>query len=158
MNLRAYKENFSTLCHKRLFQSVEYHDENLLEKTNLLTLRIRNRHFDALFLINVFSGAKCCPYVLETVDLPVPIENTRDFTMFGCSSRHCPSARCISAANAVCKSTGIFRNRGLNTSSTNLNRSIFLCTLFVLSSVILLLFYLYSCWPCNWPLAVEICM
>jgi hypothetical protein len=29
--------------------------------------------------------------------------------------------------------------------------------LFVLSCVILLLFCLYSCWPRNWPLAVEIC-
>jgi hypothetical protein len=45
---------------------VEYHYDNILEKLNMQTLHIRRRHFDALFLINVFSGTKCCPSVLET--------------------------------------------------------------------------------------------
>jgi hypothetical protein len=34
--------------------------------------------------------------------------NIRNFTTFSCSFSHCPSARCVSGANAVCKSTDIF--------------------------------------------------
>jgi hypothetical protein len=46
---------------------MKYHYDNLLERLNLLTLHNRRRQFDALFLINVFSGTKCCPSVLEIV-------------------------------------------------------------------------------------------
>jgi hypothetical protein len=42
-----------------------------LEKLNLQTLHIRRRHFDALFLINVFNGTKHCPSALETVGIRV---------------------------------------------------------------------------------------
>jgi hypothetical protein len=56
---------------------MEYYYNNLLERLNLLTLRKR-RQFDALFLINVFSGTKCCPCVLELVDLRVPTRNIRN--------------------------------------------------------------------------------
>jgi hypothetical protein len=98
---------------------VEYHYSNILEKFNLLTLRIRRHHFDALFLINIFSGAKCCPSDLETVGIRVPTRYIRNFTMFSFSSSHCPSARCVSAANAVCKATDIFRNSGLNIKKLN---------------------------------------
>jgi hypothetical protein len=51
-----------------------YHYNNLLERLNFLT------HFDPLFLINIFRGTKCCPYVLETVDLRVPSRNIRKLT------------------------------------------------------------------------------
>jgi hypothetical protein len=34
----------------------------------------------------------------------VPTQKMHNFTMFSCSSSHCPSARCVSVANAVCKS------------------------------------------------------
>jgi hypothetical protein len=39
------------------------------------TLHIRRRHYDALFLINVFSGTKHCPSVLETGGIRVPTRN-----------------------------------------------------------------------------------
>jgi hypothetical protein len=45
---------------------VEYHYDNILEKLNLQTLHISRRHFNALFLINAFSGTKHCPSVHET--------------------------------------------------------------------------------------------
>jgi hypothetical protein len=38
-------------------------------------------------------------------------EDMRNFSVFCCSSSHCPSALCVSAANAVCKRTYIFRNQ-----------------------------------------------
>jgi hypothetical protein len=79
---------------------MEYHCDKLLVKLNLLTLRIRRRHSDYLFLIDVFSGAKCCPSVLEIVIILVPTRNIRKFMTFIFSSSHCPSARCVSAANA----------------------------------------------------------
>jgi hypothetical protein len=61
---------------------MEYDRDNLLEQFNLLTVHIRRRHPDVLFLINVCSGAKCCPSVLEVVDISVSTRNIRNFTMF----------------------------------------------------------------------------
>jgi hypothetical protein len=61
INLSAYKENLQLLATIDFFemQNITY----LLEKLNLLILQIRCHHFDAWFIINVFSGAKCCPHV-----------------------------------------------------------------------------------------------
>jgi hypothetical protein len=92
---------------------------SLLQKLNLLTLHNRHRHFDALFLINVFNGAKCCPSVLETVEIRVPTRHIRNFTMFASPSSHCPSARRVYAANAVYKHKGILRNSCLSVNNLN---------------------------------------
>jgi hypothetical protein len=105
--LERIKRKFAALCHNRLFQDVEYHYGNLSERLNLLTLHKRRRHFYALFLIHVFSGTKYCPSVLETDGLRVRTPNICNFDMFTCSSSHCPSARCVSTANAVCTLTDI---------------------------------------------------
>jgi hypothetical protein len=107
--LERLQRKFAALCHKRFFQDMEYHYDIILEKLNLQTLHIRRRHIDALFLINAFCGTKNCPSVLETVGLRVPTRSIRNFTTFICTFSHCPSARCVSAANAVCKSIDIFR-------------------------------------------------
>jgi hypothetical protein len=58
---------------------VEYHYDKLLERLNLPTLHNRRRHFDALFLINVFNGTKYCPSALETDGIHVPTRNIRNF-------------------------------------------------------------------------------
>jgi hypothetical protein len=44
------------------------------------------------------------------VSLCVPASNLRDFSLFGVcpSNKHCPSARCASAATAVGKDLDIF--------------------------------------------------
>jgi hypothetical protein len=47
--LERIQIKFSALCHSIIFQDVEYNYDNLLEKLNLLTLRIRHRHSYALF-------------------------------------------------------------------------------------------------------------
>jgi hypothetical protein len=60
------------------------------------------RQSDALFLINVYGGPKCCPSVLETICTHISVQKIHDFFMFICCSSHCPSARCASAADAVC--------------------------------------------------------
>jgi hypothetical protein len=76
--LECIQRKFAALCHNRfLFPDVEYHYGNILEKLNLQTLHIRRRHFDALFLINVFSGTKHCPPTLEIVGIRVPTRNMR---------------------------------------------------------------------------------
>jgi hypothetical protein len=77
----------------------------------------KRRHFEALFVINVFIGTKCCPSVLETVDIRDPTRNIRNFSMFSCSFSHCPSSRRVSAANAVCICTDIFSNACLKVKS-----------------------------------------
>jgi hypothetical protein len=102
--LERIQRQFAALCHNRLSQDVKYHYGNLSERLNLLTLHKRRRHFDALFLINVFSGTKCCPSLLETDGLRIPTRNICNFDMFTCSSSHCPST-----VNAVCTLTDIFR-------------------------------------------------
>jgi hypothetical protein len=101
INLSAYKENL------QLFATIDFFKtwNTIMDKLNLQTLHIRRRHLDALFSVNVFCGTKYCPSVLETVGVRVPTRNMRNFTTFPCSFSHCPSARCVSAANAVCKST-----------------------------------------------------
>jgi hypothetical protein len=81
-SLERIQRKFAALCHNRFFQDVEYHYSNLLEKLNLLTLFTRHRHSDALFLINVFSGAKYCTSVLAAAGIPVPTRNIRNFTVF----------------------------------------------------------------------------
>jgi hypothetical protein len=118
-NLKTYKENLQPFATLDFFQDVEYHYDNILEKLNLQTLHIRRRHFDALFLINAFSGTKYCSSVLETVGIRVPTRSIRNFTAFSCSFSHCPSAKCVSAHNAVCKSIDIFSNYCLNVKSLN---------------------------------------
>jgi hypothetical protein len=61
------QRNFAAFRHSRFSQDMKYHYDNLLERLNLLTLHNRRRQFDALFLINVFNGTKCCPSVFEIV-------------------------------------------------------------------------------------------
>jgi hypothetical protein len=50
-----------------------------LEKLNFQTLHTRHRHSDALFLIYVYNGAKCCPCLLEIVGIRVPARNILSF-------------------------------------------------------------------------------
>jgi ABC-type transport system involved in cytochrome c biogenesis permease subunit len=69
--------------------------------------------------------------VAETVGIRVANRNIRNLVA---PSRHSPSDPCISAANAVYKFTGIFRNLGLEISYFNL--SIFLLFIFFLCCLI----------------------
>jgi hypothetical protein len=72
-------------------------------------------HLDALFLTEVYFGLKFCPSILEIVGLRVPARYIRDFALFNvCSSyKNCPSARCASAANVVCRDVDVFGARNI---------------------------------------------
>jgi hypothetical protein len=76
-----------------------------LEELKLHTLRMRRHRLDALFLTQVYFGLKFCPSVLEIVGLRVPAQYIRDLALFNaCSScKNCPSARCASPVNVVCR-------------------------------------------------------
>jgi hypothetical protein len=133
-----------------------YNYDNLLEKIHLLTLHNRCRHFDALFLINVFSGTNCCPSVLEMVGLRVPTRNTPNFNMFTCFSSHCPSARWVSTANAVCILRDVFKNTCLSVNIWTHSFFFAFVVSYLFCPVLSYCCCLHSCWLCNWPLAAEL--
>jgi hypothetical protein len=71
---------------------------------------MRRHRLDELFLTKVYFGFKFYPAVLEIVGLRVPARYIRDFALFNVcsSSKTCPSARCASAADVVCKDVDVF--------------------------------------------------
>ncbi|PNF34240.1 hypothetical protein B7P43_G17496 [Cryptotermes secundus] len=108
--LERIQQKFTALCFKRFFPQVGYCYDFALEQLKLHTLHKRRYHLDALFLIQVYRGSVFCPSALEIVGLRVPVLYIRDFHMFNvCSvSKNCPSARCASAANVVCRNVDVF--------------------------------------------------
>jgi hypothetical protein len=62
------------------------------------------------FFVQVYRRLKSCTSLLENLSIRVPPGNLRDFSLFGVcpSNKHCPSARCAYAANAVGKDLDIF--------------------------------------------------
>jgi hypothetical protein len=97
---------------------------------------------------NVFIGATLCPSVLDGVGLRVPSRNIRNFSTFSCSSTHCPTARCVVAANSVCEFVDIFSKLYLSLKC--------LAWQFCASSFVVMLVVFYiPYWLCNWPPATE---
>jgi hypothetical protein len=98
INLRAYKENLQP------FTTIDF--SNIWIIMMIIYQKDyghnRRRYFDAFFLINIFSGTKCCPSVLEIVGLRIPTRNIPNFNTFTCSSSYFSSATWASTANAVC--------------------------------------------------------
>jgi hypothetical protein len=115
-NWNASSQKFAALCYNRFLPQVQYTYSNAPEHLKLLSLRKRRDHNDALFLIQVYLGSKFCPSVLETVGLRVPTRHLRDFSLFYvCPTiKNCPSARCASAANDVCRDFDVFRNHNVS--------------------------------------------
>jgi hypothetical protein len=64
---------------------------------------------DALFLISVYSGLKCYPSLLYTTGVRVPSRNVRNSPLLTVTCTNSPTARCVTAANRVCKDVDIFR-------------------------------------------------
>jgi hypothetical protein len=78
-------------------------------------LRVRRRHLEALFQLNVYNLSKVCHILLETVSLHVPNRNIGDFTLFHVDYKHrnCTSTRYPSAANTISRDIGIFNGRSV---------------------------------------------
>jgi hypothetical protein len=103
--LERIQQKFTALCYNRFLPHAHYSYANALEYLKLHTLRKRRYHLDALYLIQVYRGLKYCPSLLESVVLRVLTRYLRDFSLFNFSPspKNCPSARCASAANVVCR-------------------------------------------------------
>jgi hypothetical protein len=108
--LERIQQRFAALCFNRFFPQVRYYYSLALVELKLHTLYIRKHRLDALFLTQVYFGLKFCPSVLE-----IAARYIRDFAFFNvCSSfKNCPSARCASAANVVCRDVDVFGTRNL---------------------------------------------
>jgi hypothetical protein len=106
--LERIQRKFVALCQNRFCTHNHVTYEVLLEFLKLHTLHDRRLHLDALFFISVYSGLKCCPSVLDTMGIRAPSRNVRNSSLFTATCRNCPSARCVTAANYVCKATVIF--------------------------------------------------
>jgi hypothetical protein len=106
----VYSAKFLALCQNRFFPEIHYRYVNALEHLNSHTLSSRWLHLDALFLVNVYTGFKFCPSLLENVGIHVPVRHFRDFLLLTVGSLHkiCPSARSATATNAICKDINIF--------------------------------------------------
>jgi hypothetical protein len=63
-----------------------------------------------LFFVQVYRGLKSCTFPSENFSLRVHVINVTDISKFSVcpSNKHCPSARCAYAANAVGKDLDIF--------------------------------------------------
>jgi hypothetical protein len=60
--------------------------------------------------VQAYRGLKSCTSLFGNVSLRVPTRHVRDFSTFSVCpfNKHCPSARCAYAANAVGKDLDIF--------------------------------------------------
>jgi hypothetical protein len=80
--LERVQQNLLALCYNRFCSQIYKSYENALEYLNFYTLCTRRHHLDALFLVNVYSGYKFCPFLLKTVGICVPSQNYRDSPLF----------------------------------------------------------------------------
>jgi hypothetical protein len=108
--LERIQQRFAALYFNCFFPQANYCYSQALEELILHTLRMRRHRLDALSLIQVYIGCTSRLSVLTVVRLRVSPRYIRDFALFiVCSScKNCPSARCTSAANVVCKDVDVF--------------------------------------------------
>jgi hypothetical protein len=72
--LERIQRKFVTLCYTRFFNGVcDYKYEEILVRLNFLTLHLRRRHLDALFLITVFKEKISCSSVLIQLVCAYPL-------------------------------------------------------------------------------------
>jgi hypothetical protein len=108
--LERVQIKFATLYHSRFCVGVGGNYEGMLSRLTIFTLHSRRKHLDALFLINVFKNKISRSSIFDTVNLHIPFRRIRDFSTFVVNHnlKVSPSARCVSAANAMCKEIDIF--------------------------------------------------
>jgi hypothetical protein len=97
------------LCQNRFSTHDHVTYEDFLEFLKLRTPHDRRLHLDALFCISVYSGLECCLSLLNATGVRVPSRNVRNSSLFTATCTNPPTARCVTAANRVCKAADIFR-------------------------------------------------
>jgi hypothetical protein len=95
------------------FSHLPYSYTNVLNYPKFHTWSDRRCQLEALFLLNVFTGSKFYPIILEIVGLRMPNRNFGDFKLFHADfcRRNCPSARRTSAANRISSDSCTFNCR-----------------------------------------------
>jgi hypothetical protein len=109
--LERVQIQFATLYHSKFCAGVcGSNYEGILSRLNISTLNSRRKRLDALFLINVFKNKISCSSIFDTVNLRIPSRRIIDFSTFvvNYNFKVNPSARCVSAAKAICKEIYIF--------------------------------------------------
>jgi hypothetical protein len=105
------QRKFANLCYYLFFQADFLRNYNsILNCLNFRTLHSRRRRLHALFLINIFKAKINYPSILDSVGIRVSTRQIREFSTFSVSSalKHSPSARCVIAANDVCRYLDVF--------------------------------------------------
>jgi hypothetical protein len=99
------------------------------------------------FLTQVYRDSILCPSALEIVGLRVPVRYTRDLPMFSVYSvsKNCPSSRCASAANVICRDVNVIEPK---------TRSLKHILYWIIK--LLLLFYILMCLNLNCFFAVTL--
>jgi hypothetical protein len=112
------ERKFANVCYYHFFlPDVLLNYNSTLNTSSFRTLHSRRRYLDALFLINVFKGKINCPSIFDTAGIRLPTRQIREFSTFSVSSalKHSPSARCVIAANDVCRYLDIFQKKTIST-------------------------------------------
>ena len=97
-------------------------------------------HLFFFIIIIIFNLLLCflgCPFSLDAIGIRVLPHNLRSFSPFSITRTKCPSAKCICAANLVCKDVDIFMKR-MTYLIQILRQSVALC-----NERIVLVLYLY---------------
>jgi hypothetical protein len=111
LNLKKIKEHFQLHVTPDSFNSLRnFKCVDILVRLNFLSLHVRRRHLDSVFLINTFKGKIACPSILDSVGLRIPSRSIKNDSTFyvNLNSKASPSPRCVSAANAVYRNIDIF--------------------------------------------------
>jgi hypothetical protein len=113
--LERIQQRFAALRFNILPPEVHYSYSLALEELKLPTLHMRRHRLDALFLIQICSGFKFCPFTLEIAGLPVPTRYIRDFALFSAAPhvKSVPLLRRSLAANVVCRGVDLFAARNV---------------------------------------------
>jgi hypothetical protein len=111
IKLERVQIKFATLYHSRFCAGVcGSNYEGILSRLNISALNSRRKRLDALFRINVFKNKISCSFIFDTFNLRIPSRRIIDFSTFVVNHNFkvSPSARCVSAAKAICKEIDIF--------------------------------------------------
>jgi hypothetical protein len=105
LRLRTPINFTAALCHNRFFEDIQYHCENLMGKITFADTTYQASSIWRFIFNKYLKWCWMFPPSLRNSHIRVPARNIYNSNTFSCSFSHCPSARYVSAANAVCKST-----------------------------------------------------
>jgi hypothetical protein len=86
-----------------------------------------------------------CSSILDSVSLRIPSSSIRDYSTFTVNRNFkvSPSSRCVSAANADCRSTDVFNKDCISLADVNFFNFFFFFCFYI--SVLLLLYFILFC-------------